>query len=73
MDPVTALQNIPEGPGGIVYLMGLAIVAVGFVCIHLYRKIDANEKKTSEKLQECEDDRLKLWEKVAVLEAGKAG
>lgn len=62
------ISNMPPGTSATTYVLCLAVMALGTVIAVLWRKQDANEKATQEKLKECEADRNKLWDRLVSIE-----
>lgn len=61
-----ALQNIPtDDHQAVMYVLGLFLTALMAVIGVLWRKVDKQQEATQAKLQDCEDDRKKLWEELA--------
>jgi hypothetical protein len=72
------ISQIVEGSDTGMTVQSLLFAGLGSVTavvIMLWRKVESNHteakaelRETREKLNECEDDRIKLWEKISELE-----
>lgn len=79
-DVATALSNAPTGASNMQYLLLTAIGGLSSVVGFLWLRLESSQNKMVAKmesqqvellaaLKECEDDRLKLWARVAAMEA----